>query len=121
MALDDLKATIETLRERIKEHNAYLEGNETRTRQVLIDPMLRALGWNVEDPNSVELEYKVKKEWLDYVLMGSDEPIAVIEAKVLGTLLDEQARSRHSTTLTWAGHSLHGPHERRSLADVRSV
>ena len=103
MALDDLKATIETLRERIKEHNAYLEGNETRTRQVLIDPMLRALGWNVEDPNSVELEYKVGKERLDYVLMGSDEPIAVIEAKVLGTLLDEQATKQALNYANMAG------------------
>ena len=91
MALDDLKTTIETLQKRIQAHRAYLEGYETRTRQSLIDPMLRELGWNVEDPHSVELEYKVEKERLDYVLMGSDKPIAVIEAKVLGTLLDEQA------------------------------
>ena len=103
MALDDLKATIETLRERIKEHNAYLEGNETRTRQVLIDPMLRALGWDPEDPKSVKLEYKVGKERLDYVLMGSDKPIAVIEAKVLGTLLDEQATKQALNYANMAG------------------
>ena len=48
MALDDLKETIEALRERIRAHRPYLEGNETRTRQALIDPMLRALGWDVE-------------------------------------------------------------------------
>ena len=41
MALDDLKKTIETLWERIQAHRPYLEGYETRTRQVLIDPMLR--------------------------------------------------------------------------------
>ena len=38
MALDDLKETIEILRERIQAHRTYLEGYETRTRQVLIDP-----------------------------------------------------------------------------------
>ncbi len=89
MALDDLKATIETLRERIQAHRAYLEGYETRTRQALIDPMLRALGWDVENPDSVELEYGIKRKRVDYALMGSDKPIAVIEAKVLGTPLDE--------------------------------
>ena len=47
MALDDLKETIETLRERIQAHRPYLEGNETRTRQVLIDPVLHTLGWDV--------------------------------------------------------------------------
>ena len=90
MALDDLKETIETLRKRIQAHRAYLEGNETRTRQVLIDPMLDKLGWDVGDPNSVELEYRIGRDWADYVLMGSGRPIAVIEAKALGKPLDEK-------------------------------
>lgn len=88
MALDDLKTTIETLRERIQAHRPYLEGYETRTRQVLIDPMLDKLGWDVGDPNFVKLEYRVGQGRLDYALMGSEGPIAVIEAKVLGTPLD---------------------------------
>lgn len=101
MALDDLKETIETLRERIQAHRAYLEGNETRTRQVLIDPMIRALGWDVENPDSVELEYGIEGKRADYALMGSERPIAVVEAKVLGTQLNDNAR--------------------RPLADVRCV
>ena len=92
MALDDLKETIETLRERIQAHRAYLEGNETRTRQALIDPMLRALGWDVEDPNSVELEYGIKRKWADYALMESGRPIAVIEAKALGRVLKDDEK-----------------------------
>lgn len=92
MALDDLKETIETLRERIQAHRPYLEGNETRTRQVLIDPMLRALGWDVEDPNSVKLEYGIKRKWADYALMGSGRPIAVIEAKALGRALNDDEK-----------------------------
>ena len=90
MALDDLKETIETLHERIQTHRAYLEGNETRTRQVLIDPVLHTLGWDVGDPNSVELEYRIGRDWADYVLMDSGRPIAVIEAKALGKPLDEK-------------------------------
>ena len=92
MALDDLKETIETMRERIEAHRAYLEGYETRTRQALIDPMLRALGWDVEDPNSVELEYGIKRKWADYALMESGLPIAVIEAKSLGTPLNDDEK-----------------------------
>ena len=92
MALDDLKETIEKLRERIQAHRAYLAGHETRTRQVLIDPMLRALGWDIENLDSVQLEHtKTKKEWIDYALMGSKGPIAVIEAKALGKPLEDKA------------------------------
>ena len=92
MALDDLKETIETLRKRIQAHRAYLEGNETRTRQALIDPLLHELGWDVGDPNSVELEYGIKRKWADYALMGSGRPIAVIEAKFLGTPLNDDVK-----------------------------
>lgn len=92
MALDDLKETIETLRERIQAHRPYLEGNETRTRQVLIDPMLHKLGWDVGDPNSVELEYGIRRKWADYALMGSGRPIAVIEAKALGRPLNDDEK-----------------------------
>ena len=92
MALDDLKEIIETLRERIQAHRPYLEGNETRTRQVLIDPMLRALGWDVEDPDSVELEYGIKRKWADYALIGNERPIAVIEAKALGRPLNDDEK-----------------------------
>ena len=92
MALDDLKETIEMLRERIQAHRPYLEGYETRTRQALIDPMLRALGWDVEDPNSVELEYGIRRKWADYALMVNEKPIAVIEAKALGTPLNDDEK-----------------------------
>ena len=51
MMLDDLQGVIEKLRNMIKTHHGYLSGHETRTRQVLIDPLLRELGWDVTDPD----------------------------------------------------------------------
>ena len=102
MALDDLKETIETLRERIQAHRAYL-GKETRTRQVLIDPMLRTLGWDIEDPSSVELEYGIDRKRADYALMGSEGPIAVIEAKKLKASLHDKATDQVLTYANRAG------------------
>jgi hypothetical protein len=89
MALDDLKEVIETLQGMIGRHRDYLYENETRTRQVLIDPLLKELGWNVSDPDIVQLEYKVKQKRADYVLMWNGKPIAVIEAKRLGSSLED--------------------------------
>ena len=63
--------------------------DETRTRQVLIDPLLRKLGWDVSNPNIVQLEYRVKQGQPDYALMSRGKPRAVVEAKKLGTDLDE--------------------------------
>ena len=41
MALDDLKEVIETLQGMIDVYRDYLSAYETRTRQVLIDPLLQ--------------------------------------------------------------------------------
>ena len=85
MALDDLQGVIEKLQDMIERHHSYLSGHETRTRQVLIDPLLRELGWDVSDPAAVQLEYKVGPQWADYALMSDNQPVAVIEAKPLGS------------------------------------
>ena len=87
------------LRERIQRHYGYLSagGGETRTRELLINPMLRVLGWNLEYPDQVQLEYPVgDNKRTDYALMHfSGHPIAIVEAKELGSQFDKSTiRSR---------------------------
>ena len=82
--LDDLIQTIDTLKERIRKHKDYLGTYEARTRVSLIDPMLRALGWDVDDPDQVQVEPKTDNGWADYALLGiSHRPVAFVEAKKL--------------------------------------
>ncbi len=87
MPFEELVQVIETLRGRIREHRQVLESNETRTRMALIDPLLRALGWDTENPAQVLPEYESGSgkpgERADYALMGEGKPKAVIEAKKL--------------------------------------
>ena len=70
--LDDLVSVIETLKQRIHDHGTSLRANETRTRMAMIDPMLRALGWDPADPSVVTPEYDVSGRWADYALLGTD-------------------------------------------------
>ena len=67
-----------------------LQRNEAVTRAVLIDPVLRALGWEVANPAMVEVEKPVtdrgKSGFLDYHL-NAEKPI-IIEAKKLGEPLE---------------------------------
>ena len=94
--MDDLLKLIVTLRERIDSHQVALGGNEALTRSVLIDPLLRALGWDTEDPAHVIPEYRIpseRKKPADYALFaGSDVPVIIVEAKKLGESLSEAAR-----------------------------
>lgn len=111
MALNELMETFEFLKKQIDEHGPYLKADETRTRQVLIDPLLEELGWDVTNPTQVELEYRIDKPFEakgqkkpDYALMpqGLDnpdedaKPVCVIEAKSLdGGKLDEATTQVH--------------------------
>ena len=72
VGLDDLVGCIELLQERIRTYEATLRENETRTRMALIDPLLKALGWNPADPGMVTPEYKVSGGWADYALLRPD-------------------------------------------------
>ena len=68
----------------INNHREYVEKNETRTRNVLVDPVLRALGWEVGTIGDIVVEYGAGTKRVDYALLGADtKPIVLIEAKRL--------------------------------------
>lgn len=57
---------------------------ETPTRTVFIDPILEALGWDVRDPDVVELEYATPcGKVVDYALKLHHRPVLLVEAKCL--------------------------------------
>ena len=93
--MEDLLKLIDSLRERIRSHQVALQRNEALTRSVLIDPLLRALGWNTEDPTQVMPEFRIPSERdkrADYALFAhSDVPVVIVEAKRLGESLTEAA------------------------------
>ena len=63
-------------------------GKERQTRYWLIDPILRSLGWNVDNPDEVWVEYPVTDGehyyYIDYAFFRPNEkaiPKMVVEAK----------------------------------------
>ena len=91
MLLDDLYQAIEKLRERMETHQDKLRQSEALTRNALVDPLLRALGWDTEDPTLAMPEYRLGSGFADYALLNGGKPAIVIEAKKLGTPLDSAA------------------------------
>ena len=87
MLLDDLYQVIEKLRERMEAHQDKLKQSEALTRNALVDPLLRALGWDTEDPALAMPEYRLGSGFADYALLNGGKPAIVIEAKKLGTPL----------------------------------
>ena len=95
MLLDQLVETIETLRSRIQDHRAVLQGSEAQTRLSLIDPLLQALGWDISDPSMVRPEYVLSGKRADYALLNGQGVVVVfLEAKRLDEQLSPVYRSQ---------------------------
>lgn len=79
-----------------RDYAKSLNSNEAATRAALVDPVLRALGWNVGNPNMVEVEKTLTNSTqsrIDYALYDINGTIRIIiEAKPLGQSLSSHAQ-----------------------------
>ena len=82
MDLTKAMELFEEIEERFQNHQNYF--SEFRARILLIDPVLRLLGWDVENPDFVVLEYQPNtknRKSADYVLKSNEKNVAIVEAK----------------------------------------
>jgi len=87
--MKELKKRIEELQVQLKKHRRS-NLKELPTRTIFIDSMLGALGWDVRDPDEVELEYPtIDGKSVDYALKVNKEPAILLEAKALDDPLDD--------------------------------
>lgn len=87
--MKDIAKCIESLRVQLDRHRK--EGlKEYPTRTIFIDPMLAALGWDVRDPDEVELEHPtVDGKSVDYAMKVNRKVVLHFEAKQLGDPLND--------------------------------
>ena len=80
MPLEELLSTIETLRNRAASHREHLQASSTRTRVSMVEPVLRALGWDTGDPSQVVQGYSTSTDLgktlhADHLLMPQGHPL----------------------------------------------
>lgn len=80
-----LEESIGEARSVLSRHSDYLAKNETRTRALVIDGVLIALGWDIRNPGRVWLEHRTNGNAMDYVLLSAGgDFLAIVEAKAAG-------------------------------------
>ena len=79
---------LEALIERIRAIN-FGQGAEQATREMAVNPVIDALGWDTFNPAEVDREYSVVGGRVDYCLREPDRPLVLIEVKRAGTDLDD--------------------------------
>lgn len=84
--IDGVEVAVREVRARIADHKPHISNHETRTRILLVDPILNSLGWNVLDPDVVEFETPNETGIPDYVLKVDGRPSMLVESKALGKL-----------------------------------
>jgi hypothetical protein len=86
-----LSETLAGMSARVEQYRGQGIG-ESNTKATLITPLLRALGWDVEDLNEVRLEYKrgPADKPVDYALLIDGVPRLFVEAKALGENLSDR-------------------------------
>ena len=92
--ISHLTEVLQKVKDSARTFEPQLKGNESATRAALVDPVLRALGWDIGNPGRVLVEktQTVQKKSLrvDYALMHDQEIKIVVEAKKLGGDLKEE-------------------------------
>lgn len=89
-----LLSAISRVRDRIAQaEQGHLRMNSGEdTKAALIEPLLKTLGWDVSDLEHVRREYRHKGQSnpVDYALLIKSKPRVLVEAKQLGTRLQDR-------------------------------
>jgi predicted type IV restriction endonuclease len=88
-----LTSLVDVIRQAVDSAQRYgvtLRKNEAATRAVLIDPILRALGWDIANTSMVEVEKVLNNTRVDYALYdGNGDVGVVVEGKALDKVLGD--------------------------------
>jgi len=87
--MDTMAMCIEGLQAKLEKHRKD-DLKETPTRVIFTDVLLQALGWDVRNPDEVELECPtIDGKSVDYVLKIDRRPVLFVEAKPLNDPLTD--------------------------------
>lgn len=86
---------------KVVEQNRVKKYNEEMTKIGFIQPLFRALGWNIEDSNEVTAEEKISKKRVDYGFRIDGIPKFFLEAKPLKADLDDERYFEQAVSYAW--------------------
>jgi len=86
----DLKETIEVVLERLKKHRDLYEKSEESVRYQIINPILKKLGRNPENPEEVQPNISTEEGIPDYTLLKNAKKVFFIEAKKLSIDVEDK-------------------------------
>jgi hypothetical protein len=90
MIIPEFSESIERVTTRTRAHRSLYERNETATRNQVIDPILRCLGWDTEDPEKVQPDVCAEEGIPDYSLLLDGKKVLFVEAKKMSIDVEDK-------------------------------
>lgn len=88
--MNNLNEALAPIIERIKKFRSLYEQNEMAVRDQIVNPILRSLGWNPENPEEVQPNVSIEEGVPDYSLIKSGKSILFVEVKKLGIDIEQK-------------------------------
>lgn len=88
--MNNLNEVLASIVEKIKKFRSFYEQNEQAVRDQIVNPILRNLGWNPENPEEVQPNVSTEEGIPDYSLIKNGKKILFVEAKKLGVDIEQK-------------------------------
>lgn len=88
--MNNLNEVLIKITEKIKKFRSLYEQNEMAVRDQIINPILRNLGWDTENPEEVQPNISIDEGVPDYSLLKNGKIILFVEAKKLGIDIEKR-------------------------------
>jgi hypothetical protein len=88
--MNTLSEVLAQVIEKMKRLRSYYEQNEMAVREQIINPILRSLGWNPENPEEVRPNVSTQEGVPDYSLIKNEKTMLFLEAKKLGVDVEQR-------------------------------
>lgn len=88
--MNNLNEALTPIVEKIKKFRSLYEQNEMAVRDHIVNPILRSLGWNPENPEEVQPNVSTEEGVPDYSLIKNGKKILFVEAKKLGIDIEQR-------------------------------
>jgi len=88
--MNGLNETLTSIVEKIKKFHSLYEQNEMAVRDQIVNPILRSLGWNPENPEEVQPNVSTDEGVPDHSLIKNGNKILFIETKKLSVDIEQE-------------------------------
>lgn len=88
--MNNLNEVLGVVVEKIKKFRSFYEQNEMAVRDQIVNPVLRNLGWNPENPEEVQPNVSTEEGIPDYSLIKEEKKMLFVEAKKLSVDVEQR-------------------------------